>query len=264
MEKVRWEIYLGLLLRIALIILAIETLFKGEYSWFIFTTFAVFLTFLPSILKRDFNVNPPLILDISITMSVFLHTIGGYLNFYYTVPYFDHLTHFISSVTIALIGVSTLYILNYHTKLVNLPPLGFGLFTIFFVMSMGVVWEFIEWGIDLAVGSQLQFGLQDTMLDLMFDAIAGLCVSIIAVLWLRKKKIHETYSLIEVGDIVNSIGYQRWKFMTGRDAKFKDRIIKSFKDPMLLNGILDDVVEKSKYISDIQKSLWKKKKDEME
>ncbi|KYK25598.1 MAG: hypothetical protein AYK23_03920 [Candidatus Proteinoplasmatales archaeon SG8-5] len=261
-EKGSWKSYISLLFKLMLVILAIDTFLKGEFVWFIATLLAIFLTFLPAILRRDFNVNLPLVLDVAITLSLFFHTVGGYLNFYESVQYYDHLTHFISSTAVALIGVAALYVLAFHTDLVTLPPAGFGLFTIFFVMSMGVVWEFMEWGIDILTGTQLQHGLDDTMLDFVFDTMAGVLVGIIATLWLRRKVLEETQPFLEVGDIKNSVGYLRWKEITKKDRALRDRIMLSFKDPVLLDSILDDIVEKSHYISEVQKDMWARMKKE--
>lgn len=260
--KINWKSYVSMLFKLMLVILAIDTFRKGEHVWFIVTLIAIFLSFLPAILRRDYNVNLPLVIDVAITFSLFFHTVGGYLNFYESIPYYDHLTHFISSSAVALIGVAALYVLAFHTNLVTLPPAGFGIFTIFFVMSMGVVWEFLEWSIDSFTGTQLQHGLGDTMMDLMFDTVAGLLIGIIAILWLKKRAVEETQPFLEIGDIKNSIGYKRWKVIMKKDKSLKDKIYLTFKDPVMLDSILDDIVEKSHYLDDVQKGTWAKIKEE--
>jgi hypothetical protein len=260
--KSNWKSYVSMLFKLMLVILAIDTFLKGEYIWFLATLVAIFFSFLPAILRRDYNVNLPLVLDIAITLSLFFHTIGGYLDFYENIQYYDHLTHFISSAAVALIGVAALYVLAFHTNLVTLPPAGFGIFTVLFVMSMGVVWEFLEWGMDIFTGTQLQHGLDDTMLDFAFDTIAGVLVGIIATLWLKRRVIEETMPFLEIGDIKNSVGYKRWQVIMKKDKSLKDKIFLTFKDPVMLDSILDDIVEKSHYLDDVQKSTWAKVKKE--
>jgi short subunit fatty acids transporter len=51
---------------------------------------------------------------------------------------------------------------------------------------MGMVWEFLEWGFDLMVGTTLQRGLYDTMLDLLFDTVAGIVIGTVSALKLSR------------------------------------------------------------------------------
>ncbi|HDS44734.1 MAG TPA: hypothetical protein ENN68_01315 [Methanomicrobia archaeon] len=176
----------SIFLKLAIAVMSVVSLLRGDYVWFIGGAFALFLTLVPTILERDFKMELPLIFDTTITISIFFHAIGSYHGFYYNVPFYDHFTHFVSAATVSLIGVTLLYDLAFHVRIVKLPPLGFGIFTVLFVMSMGLVWEFLEWGFDLMLGTTLQRGLHDTMLDLLFDTIAGVIVGTISTLKLSR------------------------------------------------------------------------------
>jgi hypothetical protein len=251
-----WKRYLSFNLKLMLIAMAVITFFKGEYTWFVGTLVAIFLSFTPAILKKDFNVDLPIILDFAITLSIFLHVIGGYLHFYYLIVFYDHITHFLTSATISLLGVTLLYILTYHFKILKLPAIGFGILTVFTTISMGVFWEFMEWGIDLLMGTNFQWGLQDTMMDLFFDAVAGIIVGTIATLRLRAGEFIIQKSLLDIGDVQNSIGYKRLKEMKSADRKIMRNLMKSFKDPELVNTMMEYMVSESKYLSEAQKCLW--------
>ncbi len=257
-REYNFEFYLSYGLKGLLVVMAIFTFFRGEFTWFIGTLFSIYITSLPTIMKRDYDVTLPLIFDLAITASISLHVIGGYVDFYTYIGGYDHVTHFISSATISLIAVTTLYIMNFHTKLISLPPLGFGLVAIFFTMSMGVVWEFLEWGTDIFLGTSLQHGLQDTMVDLLFDTLAGSIVGTIASIRLRKGEFFEHGSFLEIGDIENSVGYKHWKEIASKDRKIGENIAISLKDPNILENILNNIVEESKHISERQKEAWKK------
>jgi hypothetical protein len=56
-------------------------------------------------------------------------------------------------------------------------------FILLFVLAFGVFWEVVEFGLTVAAdrlgtGSLLvQYGLEDTMLDLLFDTLGGLVVA---------------------------------------------------------------------------------------
>ena len=69
----KWEKYLTIILKIIMFFFAIIALLRKEYVWTIGIFFSLVLTTLPTMIKRDFNVKLPLILDISITVSIFLH-----------------------------------------------------------------------------------------------------------------------------------------------------------------------------------------------
>ena len=245
-------------MKIILFVFALITFFKKEYVWTIGIIFSIFLTLLPTIIKRDFNVKIPVIFDTVITLSIFLHIVGGYLRFYWTIPYYDNITHLISSMTISFIAVTILYLLAFSFNLVKLPPLGFGIFTVLFAMGMGVIWEMLEWFFDFLLGSNLQFGLQDTMWDLVFDTLAGTIVGTIATLKLKRGEKLETEIVINMHDLKSSIGYKRWKAITESPQDLGVNIVKSFKDHKLLKKFIDTIMEESIHIKEKEKELWRK------
>jgi len=245
-------------LKMLLGLLAVMTLLKGEFVWFIGVTFTLLLTLIPMMLKRDWNVCLPMVFDISVTVSIALHVVGGYTGFYDYVPYYDHVTHFISSATVSLIGVTVLYVLAFHFKAIKTPPLGFGIFTVLFAMSMGVAWEFLEWGSDLLIDSGLQKSLTDTMVDLMFDTIAGSIVGTIAYLSLKKGKGMESMALVRIGDIRDSIGYRRWHELAKHDKELWENVHRAIKDPKMLKRYVNDIFERSEHVSEEQRACWRK------
>ena len=239
--------------------MAVLTLIRGEYVWFIGTMFALFLTMIPTILERDFFVQLPLIFDVAITISIFLHVVGGYVRWYESIPYYDHLTHFLSSATISLIGVTLLYIIVFTMNRTYLPPLFFGFFTVIFTISMGVMWEFLEWGFDLAFGTELQLGLNDTMLDLVFDTIAGLIVGASATVQLKRDE-GKRFRDIRIGDIKSSTAYRRWQMLKDKDVELRDKIRTAFRDPIILEGIFDYIVKEYNEISIEEEKMWNRLK----
>jgi uncharacterized membrane protein YjdF len=254
--KFDWERYLSFNLKLVLMVMAVIVFLRGEWVWLAGTLFALLLVFMPAILERDFDVKLPVILDFAITGSIFLHLIGGYIGLYATIPFYDHITHFITSATISFIAVTLLYVLTFNLKVVKMPPLGFGLLTIFFAMSMGVVWEFLEWGADLLVGTDFQMGLQNTMQDLLFDTIAGTIVGTLSVFQLKAGRLPAKESVLEVGDVRNSKGYKRLREGGAKDSKLTRNIIRSFKDPLIMDSIIEYIVRESKYVSNTQRDLW--------
>lgn len=154
------------------------------------TGIALLVTQLPPILERDYNLPMDTGLTLWITVAVFLHALGtvgipgGTISFYQSVWWWDHLTHALSSSIVAAVGYSTVRALDQHTPGISLPPKFMFAFILLFVLAFGVLWEVLEFGIaGLASLTRsetvlTQYGLSDTMLDLVFDMIGGVIVAI--------------------------------------------------------------------------------------
>jgi hypothetical protein len=151
---------------------------------------ALGVTYLPAILERDYHIPMDAGLTLWITTAVFLHALGTVgipgtsQSFYTSVPWWDHLTHTLSSSVVAAAGYATARAIEAHTDAVSLPPRFMFVFILLFVLAFGVFWEVLEFAVGevaalTGTGSVLtQYGLSDTMLDLLFDAIGGLIVAI--------------------------------------------------------------------------------------
>lgn len=145
---------------------------------------------LPSILERDFGVPMDPALTLWLTSAVFLHGVGvvgipgtGLGNLYQSLSWWDHVTHALSSSVVAGAGYATARAVDVHSEEVTLPPKFMFVFILLVVLAFGVFWEVIEF--TLAEGAALvgtesvltQYGLDDTMLDLVFDAVGAVVVA---------------------------------------------------------------------------------------
>jgi hypothetical protein len=151
---------------------------------------ALAVTYLPAVLERDYQIPMDAGLTLWITTAVFLHALGtvgipgSELSFYQSVWWWDHLTHTLSSSVVAAAGYATVRAIDLHTEEVYLPWQFTFVFVLLFVVAFGVLWEVIEFAVGglatlLGSGSILtQYGLEDTLLDLVFDTIGGLVVAV--------------------------------------------------------------------------------------
>jgi len=143
----------------------------------------VLLTFLPAYLERDLEVSIDAGLALWVTTAVFLHAIGT-LGPYRTVWWWDHMTHTISSSIVAAAGYITVRAVDEHYEEIYLPKKMLFVFILIFVMAFGVVWEILEFGIAGAadiLGAEpilTQFGLEDTVKDLVFDTLGAVVVAV--------------------------------------------------------------------------------------
>jgi hypothetical protein len=162
---------------------------RGSTGIIVNTGVGLLVAQLPAVLERDYNITLDPALTLWISSAVFLHAVGvvgmpgAEQNFYATVPGWDHVTHALSSSVVAAVGYTTVRALEQHTPDLNFPPRFTFVFVLLFVMAFGVLWEVIEFSLGLlatATGNDsvlTQYGLQDTMLDLVFDTIGAIIVA---------------------------------------------------------------------------------------
>ncbi|MDY6817835.1 MAG: hypothetical protein SVG88_04160 [Halobacteriales archaeon] len=163
---------------------------RGSTGIMVNTGVALAATQLPAILERDYDIPMDPGLTLWIVSAVFLHawgTVGlpgAEESFYRSLWWWDHLTHALSSSVVAAVGYSTIRALDEHSDLISIPPKLMFVFIILFVVAFGVVWEVIEFaigGIAAVLGGEAvltQYGLDDTMLDLIFDVVGGILVAV--------------------------------------------------------------------------------------
>ncbi len=163
---------------------------RGSTGIVVNAAVALLVAQLPPLLERDYNIPMDAGLTLWITAAVFLHALGtvglpgSELSFYRSLWWWDHLTHALSSSVVAGVGYATTRAFDAHSDRIHLPPRFMFVFILLFVVAFGVFWEVIEFGLGgaaslLGSGSVLtQYGLRDTMLDLVFDVIGGVIVAI--------------------------------------------------------------------------------------
>jgi hypothetical protein len=176
-------------MQLALVGLVFVGLERGAAGIVVNASIALGVTYLPATLERDYHIPMDPALTLWITAAVFLHALGtaglpgSTTNLYRSVPWWDHLTHTLSSSIVAAVGYATARALELHSDGVSLPDRFMFVFILLFVLAFGVFWEVVEFGLTVAAdrlgtGSLLvQYGLEDTMLDLLFDTLGGLVVA---------------------------------------------------------------------------------------
>ena len=190
------------ILKIIMFILLIIAFWKDDLTGVFGCIIGIILSFIPSILHKNFNITLPWILDTLIAFALFLHIGGVVLNVYHTIPYYDSLTHFVSAILVAFLAFVSIYILDKYWKGLHMNKYAMAFIVIIFTMAMGVIWEFFEWATDILFQTQEQWGLQDTMKDLFIDTIAGIFIAIVGVNLIKKGKFQKiTYKL---GKQINS------------------------------------------------------------
>ena len=177
-------------MQVSLLVMIGLGLERGSLGIVVNATIGLGVTQLPAVLERDYQIPMDPALTLWISAAVFLHALGtaglpgSETNFYRSIPWWDHLTHTLSSSIVAAAGYATARAVELHSDAVSLPGRFMFVFILLFVLAFGVFWEVIEFGVaGLAalLGTQsvlTQYGLEDTMLDLLFDTLGGVVVAV--------------------------------------------------------------------------------------
>ena len=179
-------IILSFSLKMLMIGLLIISIVNAQLAWVFGCSFALFLSLIPMILKKSYEIHLPLVLDILITLALFLHIGGVLLQAYSTIPHYDTLTHFVSSFIIAFLSFVAIYILDEFWEGLSMDKFAIAFNVVILTVALGVIWELAEWSSDLFFGTYEQWGYSDTIKDLFVDMIAGMVMAFLGLLLIKR------------------------------------------------------------------------------
>ncbi|MFT7616230.1 MAG: hypothetical protein ACI8Y7_001059 [Candidatus Woesearchaeota archaeon] len=131
----------------------------------------------------------PLESDFFLTLFIFMSVILGDIHGAYQVFWWwDIFLHTLSGTALGLVGFTIAYLLVEYSEESRLSSTLFISFAFGFAVTIGVMWEFIEFIIDNTTSYVMQHSLQNTMKDLAFDAVGGVVAAIMVYLYLTNKK----------------------------------------------------------------------------
>lgn len=173
-------------MQVAMGLVALLGAVTGNLTWVPAALVSLVISEIPSLLRRDLSIVLPVELNLWIILALFLHVVGGVSGFYDSLPGWDHLTHAMSSSLIAALGFVAVVALDKYVESIYLPGSFLALLIVMFTMAMGVSWELMEYVVDEITGSNMQYSLDDTMVDLLFDSFAGFVVAAYGAYYLRR------------------------------------------------------------------------------
>ena len=186
------------LLRIVMVISIILAFWKKDWVWVVGTCVGLFISILPSIIKRDVRFTLPWVLDFLIALVTILHVGGRLLDYYYTIENYQLITRFFISVLVAFIGLAMIYVLDEHWDGLKMDKYAMAFVTVIFTMAVGVILEFVKW-INVT-GTYYVKTNHVLMLNLTADTFAGLIISIIGVNLIKTGRLEKI-----TGDFGNQI-----------------------------------------------------------
>lgn len=161
-------VYTGL--RILVIGTLILQLFNRNYENVFLCILTLILMIMPSVVQARFKVSLPTPLEIIILVFIFAAEILGEISsFYMRFRYWDTILHTLNGFLCAAIGFSLVDLMNKQRKFkFELSPAFLAITAFCFSMTIGVLWEFFEFGMDRLWNLDMQ---KDTVINSIYSTI---------------------------------------------------------------------------------------------
>ena len=202
-HKVLFAVYI--ILRVIVVGSLVHALARGEYESAFVCVLTLLLFLLPNVIERTLVIDIPDTLQIIILLFIFAAEILGELqNYYMQYPHWDVMLHTVNGFLCAAVGFSLVDILcrNKQDKF-RLSPLYMAIVAFCFSMTVGVLWEFFEYGMDCIFHTNMQkdtviapelsrsgyidIGLIDTMNDLLVNFVGAVVFSVIGFFYIKQR-----------------------------------------------------------------------------
>ena len=151
-------------LRALVIVAGISALIEHRYEYVAMCALVLLLFLLPSFIERKLRIDLPSTLEKIILLFAYSAEILGEMqSFYIRFAWWDTMLHTLNGFLCAAIGFALVDILNTNPKAkFNLSPFYLAVVAFCFSMTVGVVWEFFEFGMDCFFHLDMQ---KDTVLS---------------------------------------------------------------------------------------------------
>lgn len=148
-ETKRSSLLVFLVLRFLVIACMILQIIHGNFENALLCIMSLVLLLLPSFIEHKLDITLPNTLEIIIYLFIFAAEILGEINnFYGMIPYWDTILHTLNGFLCAAVGFSLVNLLDKTSSKINLSPLYLCIVAFCFSMTIGVLWEFFEYGSD--------------------------------------------------------------------------------------------------------------------
>ena len=152
------------LLRFLVIAVMVAQFFNGDFESVFLCGLTLVLFLLPTVFERALMIDLPNTMEIIIMLFIFAAEILGEISsFYTTFKSWDTILHTLNGFLCAAIGFALVDMLNRTEKFsLSLSPVFMSIVAFCFSMTIGVLWEFFECGMD-----------QLMMLDMQKDTVVN-------------------------------------------------------------------------------------------
>lgn len=180
-------------------------LYAGRWLSVFLVTMIIAALVAPGIFRRKLDVDIPV--EFHITAVVFMTAslyLGEVYSFYQRFWWWDMLLHTSAGLLMGVAGFLLVYLLNERREAgLHMKPGFIALFAFSFAVTIGTLWEIIEFAADQALGGNMQkpmlgdaSGLTDTMWDMIVNAAGALLVSLVGWRYMMRRDIFFVRDLI--------------------------------------------------------------------
>jgi hypothetical protein len=144
-------------LRVLVLVTLIRCIMTQRWEGVAISILVLVLFLVPSLVEGMARIEIPGLFQAIIYSFIFAAEILGEIDHYYVlIPGWDTILHTLNGFLCAAIGFSLVDLLNRSSKNVNLSPVYVTLVAFCFSMTIGVLWEFVEFGFDTFFGMDMQ------------------------------------------------------------------------------------------------------------
>ena len=145
-------------LRILVIVMMVAQFFNGDFESVFLCGLTLVLFLLPTVFERALMIDLPNTMEIIIMLFIFAAEILGEISsFYTTFKGWDTILHTLNGFLCAAIGFALVDMLNRTEKFsLSLSPVFMSIVAFCFSMTIGVLWEFFECGMDQLMALDMQ------------------------------------------------------------------------------------------------------------
>ena len=163
-------------LRVLVILVMILQILNRNFENVFLCALTLVLLIMPSLIQINLKIELPTALEIIMLLFIFAAEILGEIQAYYEkIPMWDTVLHTLNGFLMAAIGFALVDILNRNKKIsFQLSPAFLAVVAFCFSMTIGVIWEFFEFGMDQIFHLDMQKDtIVNTIYSVMLDPAGG-------------------------------------------------------------------------------------------
>lgn len=157
-KSLRTKIIVYVILRVIVLALLVRAVITANWHEVLYCVLTLVLFIVPSIVEKQMKIELPSGLEIVVLLFIFAGEILGEIGqFFHRVATWDLMLHTVNGFLMAAIGIALIDVLNKSPKInMSMSPFFVAFVAFCFSMTIGVLWEFGEYSMDMLVGSDTQ------------------------------------------------------------------------------------------------------------
>ena len=144
-------------LRVLVIVTLVRSVIIGSWESVALCALSLVLFLLPALAETRLNIEIPTVSQAIIYLFIFeAEILGEVYHYYVLIPGWDTMLHTLNGFLCAAVGYSLVDLFNKHSDGMRLSPKYLALVAFCFSMTVGVLWEFVEFAMDSLFGVDMQ------------------------------------------------------------------------------------------------------------